>query len=60
MMQRLTAYDRPFYGRADNLVLGPLNLGETAAAAGGLPGVLLRWPTGTCGSSSPSCATSTT
>jgi hypothetical protein len=61
MMQRLTAYDRPFYGRADNLVLGPLNLAGTAAAAGltgsdaidahlitgGLPGILLRWPTGT-------------
>ncbi|MEU4236051.1 ATP-binding protein [Actinoplanes sp. NPDC026619] len=61
MMQRLTAYDRPFYGRADNLVLGPLNLGETATAAGltgsdaidahlitgGLPGMLLRWPSGT-------------
>ncbi|MBO3742959.1 ATP-binding protein [Actinoplanes sp. NEAU-H7] len=61
MMQRLTAYDRPFYGRADNLVLGPLNLAETATASGlagsdaidahlitgGLPGVLLRWPTGT-------------
>ena len=26
MMQRLTAYDRPFYGRADSLVLGPLNV----------------------------------
>ena len=61
MMQRLTAYDRPFYGRADNLVLGPLNLAESAAAArlagsdaidahlitGGLPGILLRWPAGT-------------
>jgi hypothetical protein len=61
MMQRLTAYDRPFYGRADNLVLGPLNLAETAAATGlagsdaidahlitgGLPGILLRWPSGT-------------
>ncbi|MEV6302674.1 ATP-binding protein [Actinoplanes sp. NPDC051861] len=60
MMQRLTAYDRPFYGRADNLVLGPLNLDETATATGltgsdaidahlitgGLPGVLLRWPGG--------------
>src|SRR5690349_5938454 len=34
MMHRLTAYDRPFYGRADNLVLGPLNLAETAAATG--------------------------
>ena len=61
MMQRLTAYDRPFYGRADNLTLGPLNLAETAAAiglsgsdaidahliTGGLPGILLRWPVGT-------------
>ncbi|XVV09878.1 ATP-binding protein [Actinoplanes sp. CA-131856] len=61
MMRRLTAYDRPFYGRADNLVLGPLNLAETATAAGlvgsdaidahlitgGLPGVLRRWPAGT-------------
>jgi hypothetical protein len=61
MMQRLTAYDRPFYGRADSLVLGPLNPAETAAATGlagsdaidahlitgGLPGILLRWPTGT-------------
>ncbi|MEV4637175.1 ATP-binding protein [Actinoplanes sp. NPDC049548] len=60
MMQRLTAYDRPFYGRADNLVLGPLNLAETAAATGlagsdaidahlitgGLPGILMRWPSG--------------
>ncbi|GAA4609946.1 ATP-binding protein [Actinoplanes octamycinicus] len=61
MMQRLTAYDRPFYGRADNLVLGPLHLAETAAATGlagsdaidahlitgGLPGILMRWPSGT-------------
>lgn len=61
MMHRLTAYDRPFYGRADNFVLGPLNLAETAATAGltgsdaidahlitgGLPGILLRWPAGT-------------
>ncbi|MET0424447.1 MAG: ATP-binding protein [Actinoplanes sp.] len=60
MMQRFTAYDRPFYGRADSLVLGPLNLGETATATGltgsdaidahlitgGLPGILLRWRTG--------------
>ncbi|MBT0772924.1 ATP-binding protein [Kineosporia sp. J2-2] len=58
MMQRLTAYDRPFYGRADNLTLGPLNLAETAEATGlsgsdavdahlitgGLPGIMLRWP----------------
>jgi hypothetical protein len=61
MMQRLTAYDRPFYGRADNFSLGPLNLAETATATslggsdaidahlitGGLPGILLRWPAGT-------------
>jgi hypothetical protein len=60
MMRRFTAYDQPFYGRADNLVLGPLNLAETADAAGlagsdaidahlitgGLPGILLRWPAG--------------
>ena len=24
MMERLTAYDQPFYGRADNLLLGPI------------------------------------
>lgn len=58
MMARLTAYDRPFYGRADNLVLGPLNPAETGAAlglgpadaldahlvSGGLPGILRAWP----------------
>jgi hypothetical protein len=58
MMKRLTAYDRPFYGRADNLILGPLNPAETGAAlglsaadaidaqlaSGGLPGVLRAWP----------------
>jgi hypothetical protein len=58
MMERLTAYDRPFFGRADNLLLGPLNpaevgdaLGLAAAAAidafllsGGLPGILRAWP----------------
>jgi uncharacterized protein len=58
MMERLTAYDRPFFGRADNLLLGPLNpaevgdaLGLQAADAidafllsGGLPGVLRAWP----------------
>jgi AAA+ ATPase superfamily predicted ATPase len=58
MMERLTAYDRPFYGRADNLVLGPLNPAETADAlglgaadaidahlvCGGLPGILRAWP----------------
>jgi AAA+ ATPase superfamily predicted ATPase len=58
MMERLTAYDHPFFGRADNMVLGPLNLAETADAvgltgtdaidahlvSGGLPGVLRSWP----------------
>ncbi|PRY41409.1 hypothetical protein CLV43_105167 [Umezawaea tangerina] len=60
MMERLTAYDRPFYGRADNLVLGPLNPAETGRAlgldgadaidahlvTGGLPGILRSWPSG--------------
>jgi hypothetical protein len=60
MMERLTAYDQPFYGRADNMVLGPLNPGEVGAAvgldgvdaldahlvSGGLPGILRSWPTG--------------
>ncbi|WP_228647366.1 ATP-binding protein [Microtetraspora sp. AC03309] len=58
MMERLTAYDRPFYGRADTMVLGPLNPAETAdavglegsdavdayLASGGLPGILRAWP----------------
>lgn len=58
MMERLTAYDRPFFGRADNFLLGPLNpaevgnaLGLRAADAidayllsGGLPGILRAWP----------------
>ena len=58
MMERLTAYDRPFYGRADNLLLGPLNPAEVGAAlglggadaidahliTGGLPGVVRAWP----------------
>ncbi|SCD93925.1 hypothetical protein GA0115239_112615 [Streptomyces sp. BpilaLS-43] len=58
MMERFTAYDRPFYGRADHLVLGPLNPAETQEAlglgvadaidahlvSGGLPGVLRAWP----------------
>lgn len=58
MMARLTAYDQPFYGRADNLVLGPLNPAETGDAlglagadaidahlvSGGLPGILRAWP----------------
>ncbi|WP_026925442.1 ATP-binding protein [Glycomyces arizonensis] len=60
MMERLTAYDRPFYGRADNMELRPLNPADTADAtglegadaveahllSGGLPGILSRWPTG--------------
>ena len=61
MMERLTAYDRPFFGRADNLALGPLNPAEVAGAlglggsdavdahliSGGLPGILRSWPQGT-------------
>jgi hypothetical protein len=57
MMERLTAYDRPFFGRADNLVLGPLNVLETGRAlgldpadaidahliTGGLPGIIQSW-----------------
>ena len=60
MMERLTAYDRPFYGRADNMVLGPLTPAETGRAlglaaadtidahlvSGGLPGILRSWPPG--------------
>lgn len=61
MMERLTAYDSPFFGRADNMVLGPLTVSETGAAlglgaadaidahlvSGGLPGILRSWPHGT-------------
>jgi len=61
MMEQLTAYDQPFYGRADNLLLGPLNPAEVGAAlgleaadaidahlmSGGLPGILRAWPAGT-------------
>ncbi|MGW3117876.1 AAA family ATPase [Streptomyces sp. NPDC001107] len=61
MMERFTAYDRPFYGRADNFVLEPLNPAETGNAlglhaadaidahlvSGGLPGILRTWPRGT-------------
>jgi hypothetical protein len=60
MMERLTAYDRPFFGRADNLLLGPLNPAEVGSAlslqpadaidayllSGGLPGILRGWPEG--------------
>ena len=58
MMERLTAYDRPLFGRADNLLLGPLNPAEVGDAldldaadaidafllSGGLPGILRAWP----------------
>ncbi len=61
MMERLTSYDRPFFGRADNLVLDPLTVAETGAAlglaaadaidaqlvSGGLPGILRGWSHGT-------------
>ncbi|HEX8347330.1 MAG TPA: ATP-binding protein [Actinoplanes sp.] len=61
MMQRFTEYDRPFYGRATNMVLGPFNLAEVAAVTGsngadaidahlitgGLPGIALEWSPGT-------------
>ena len=61
MMERLTAYDRPFFGRADTMVLTPLRPADTADAlgldgadaidahlvCGGLPGVLRSWPYGT-------------
>lgn len=60
MMERLTAYDRPFFGRADNLLLTSLNPAEVGAAlsldaadaidaylmSGGLPGILRAWPAG--------------
>jgi hypothetical protein len=60
MMQRFTEYDRPFFGRAANMLLGPFNPAETAAVTGlsgadaidahlitgGLPGVCLEWPPG--------------
>ena len=35
MMERLTAYDRPFFSRADNLLLGPLNLAKVGSALSG-------------------------
>lgn len=61
MMERLTAYDRPFFGRADNLLLGPLTPADVAVSlrlsasqavdahliTGGLPGVLRAWPEAT-------------
>jgi hypothetical protein len=61
MMRRFTDYDRPFYGRATTMVLGPFNPAETAAVTGlagadaidahlitgGLPGIALEWSPGT-------------
>ena len=60
MMERIGSYDRPFYGRADNMKLGPLNPAQTSDAlglnaaeaidahliSGGLPGILHKWPHG--------------
>jgi hypothetical protein len=60
MMERFTAYDRPFYGRADSLVLGPLTVDAVGQAvgltgsdaldaqlvSGGLPGIVRTWPRG--------------
>jgi uncharacterized protein len=60
MMSRFTAYDRPFFGRADSLVLGPLTPANTGQAlglaapdaidaylvSGGLPGIIRTWPRG--------------
>ncbi|NUR26788.1 MAG: ATP-binding protein, partial [Catenulispora sp.] len=58
MRDRLTAYDQPFFGRADAMTLGPLRAAETGEAlglsggdaidaqliSGGLPGILRSWP----------------
>ncbi|MFC5185499.1 ATP-binding protein [Actinomadura harenae] len=58
MMEQLTAYDRPFFGRADNMVLAPLNVAEIGRVlgldasdavdaqlvSGGLPGIVRTWP----------------
>lgn len=60
MMERFTAYDQPFYGRADMLRLPPLDPAEVASVtgleaadaldahlvSGGLPGVLRDWEHG--------------
>lgn len=61
MMEAFVGYDRPFYGRADQLVVKPLNPAETAAMTGlsgadaldahlitgGFPGLCRGWSTGT-------------
>ncbi|GLY05347.1 ATP-binding protein [Actinoplanes sp. NBRC 101535] len=60
MMQRFTEYDRPFYGRANSMILNALNPAEVAQQAGvtgsdaidahlvtgGLPGIVSTWETG--------------
>ncbi len=61
MMATFTGYDRPFYGRSDQLVIDPLNPAETATMTGltgadavdaylitgGFPGLCRAWPAGT-------------
>lgn len=61
MMAAFTGYDRPIYGRADELVIQPLNPAETAAMTGldgsdaldshlitgGFPELCRVWPAGT-------------
>lgn len=58
MMERMTTYDHPLFGRTDPMELGPLDLGAIASAldlgpadtidaaliSGGLPGILRTWP----------------
>ncbi|TDQ53118.1 AAA family ATPase [Actinorugispora endophytica] len=60
MMEAFTGYERPFYGRADELVVRPLNPAETASMTGlsgsdaldanlitgGFPGLCRVWPNG--------------
>nr|WP_240759188.1 DUF234 domain-containing protein [Phytoactinopolyspora endophytica] len=61
MMETFTGYDRPFYGRATETVIRPLNPAEVAAMTGlngadaldahlitgGFPGLCRIWPSGT-------------
>lgn len=61
MMAAFTGYERPFYGRSDQMVVLPLNPAETAAITGldaadaldsylitgGFPGLCRVWPAGT-------------
>ncbi|MDQ1295028.1 MAG: uncharacterized protein QG608_2913 [Actinomycetota bacterium] len=60
MMERMSAYDQPFYGRADTMVLGPLTPPQVGTAlelgpaeaidayliTGGLPGIVRSWRPG--------------